>query len=90
MAAQQHTVTLRYFAWIRERVGRADESVVLPSDVRDVAALVSWLQSRGPEYAHAFERAELVRAALDQVHAKPAASLHGVREIAFFPPVTGG
>jgi sulfur-carrier protein len=83
-------VTLRYFAWVREKVGRAEEIVTLPASLATVADLMIWLQTRGPEYARAFERAAVIRAAIDQTHVKPSAALAGAREIAFFPPVTGG
>lgn len=84
------TVTLRYFAWVRERVGRAEERVELPAHVATVTDLIGWLKTRGPEYAHAFEKTDIVRAAIDQMHVKPQAAIGGAREIAFFPPVTGG
>jgi sulfur-carrier protein len=84
------TVQLKYFAWVRERVGRADEIVALPTAVVTIADLVVWLKSRGPEYDHAFDKPEIVRAAIDQAHVKPTALIQGAREIAFFPPVTGG
>jgi molybdopterin synthase sulfur carrier subunit len=84
------TVRLLYFAWVREKVGRADEVVDLPAHVKTIADLMTWLKTRGPEYASAFERAEVIRAAIDQQHVRPAAAIEGAREIAFFPPVTGG
>ncbi len=84
------TVTLRYFAWVRERVGRSEEQVVLPVHVATVADLIGWLTTRGPEYEHAFARPEVIRAAIDQMHVKPQSSIGDAREIAFFPPVTGG
>jgi molybdopterin synthase sulfur carrier subunit len=84
------TVKLCYFAWVRERVGKGEEIVDLPADIASVADLVGWLKSRGPEYAAAFARADVVRAAIDRTHVKPTASIRGAREIAFFPPVTGG
>ena len=84
------TVTLKYFAWVRERIGRAEERVELPAGVATVGDLVGWLRSRGPEYAHALERAEVIRAAVDQAHAPSTAPIAGAREIALFPPVTGG
>jgi molybdopterin synthase sulfur carrier subunit len=84
------TVRLVYFAWVRERIGRSSEMVDLPADVRTVRDLIAWLTARDATYAHAFERSEIIRAALDQVHAPHDAPLAGVREIAFFPPVTGG
>ncbi len=83
-------VKLVYFAWVRERVGKSEESVDLPDGVETVADLVAWLRSRGPEYVNAFAKPEVVRAAVDQAHVKPAARIAGAREIAFFPPVTGG
>ena len=81
---------IRYFAWVREKTGKDEEIVDLPADVATVAELVTWLKGLGPEYAEAFARADVIRAAIDQAHVKPTASLAGAREIAFFPPVTGG
>jgi len=81
---------LLYFAWIRERIGRPGETLELPADVVTVADLVTWLQGRGPEYGEAFARPDLVRAAINQTHVKADALIAGAREIAFFPPVTGG
>lgn len=83
-------VRLLYFAWVRERVGRSSEDVDLPGDVATVEDLVLWLKQRGPEYSEAFARPQVVRAALDKVHVKYGAALGTAREIAFFPPVTGG
>jgi sulfur-carrier protein len=81
---------LVYFAWVRERVGRTDEEVDVPDSVTTVADLVRWLQGRGEEYVYAFENDGIVRAAIDHVHVKPDATIAGAREIAFFPPMTGG
>ena len=83
-------VKLVYFAWVRERIGLAQEDVVLPASVLTVSDLIAWLVTRGEEYAHAFESASTIRAALDRVHARHGALLAGAREIAFFPPMTGG
>ena len=79
-----------YFAWVRERIGKADEMVEPPSDVRTVEELVRWLSGRGEEYAYAFENPKVIRAAIDRTHVKAGAALAGAREIAFFPPMTGG
>jgi molybdopterin synthase sulfur carrier subunit len=83
-------VKLVYFAWVRERVGRPEEEVEPPATVSTVADLVRWLKGRGEEYAYAFENEGVVRAAVDRVHVKPDATLAGAREVAFFPPMTGG
>lgn len=79
-----------YFAWVRERIGLAEERVDLPASVVTVADLVAWLSARGEGYAYAFENPKVIRAALDRVHVKPDAPLAGAGEIAFFPPMTGG
>ena len=79
-----------YFAWVRERIGRTDEDIAPPQDVRTVGDLIAWLTQRGEEYAHAFERPTIIRAALDRKHVKHDAAIAGAREIAFFPPMTGG
>jgi molybdopterin synthase sulfur carrier subunit len=79
-----------YFAWIRERVGKPEEELDPPSSVQTVADLVQWLGGRGEEYAYAFENRKVVRAAVDRVHVRPDARIAGAREIALFPPMTGG
>jgi molybdopterin synthase sulfur carrier subunit len=83
-------VTLKYFAWVRERIGTGEERVELPETVRTARDAMRWLKTRGEGYAAAFEREDLIRAAIDQTHARPDAPLEGAREIAFFPPITGG
>ena len=79
-----------YFAWVRERVGKAEEEIDPPAGVETVADLVAWLSARDEGYAQAFENPRIVRAALDRAHVKPDARIAGKREIAFFPPMTGG
>lgn len=81
---------LRYFAWVRERVGRAEETVEPPAGVDTVADLIAWLKTRGEEYDAAFAQGDVIRAAIDMTHAGHDASLDGASEVAFFPPVTGG
>ena len=79
-----------YFAWVRERVGKAEETLEPPPSVVTVSDLMQWLSSRGEEYAHAFEQAKVIRAAIDKRHVKPDTAIGGAKEIAFFPPMTGG
>jgi molybdopterin synthase sulfur carrier subunit len=81
---------LLYFAWVREKTGVGAEDVVIPAHVTTVAELISWLKTRGPEFDHAFAHAEVIRAAIDHTHVRHDAGVRGAREIAFFPPVTGG
>ncbi|EKF20314.1 molybdopterin converting factor subunit 1 [Nitratireductor pacificus] len=81
---------LVYFAWVRERIGRAEEEVALPSGVRTVADLLGWLAGRGGGYAIALEHAEAIRVAVNHEHVDHAALLPGDGEVALFPPMTGG
>jgi molybdopterin synthase sulfur carrier subunit len=81
---------VKYFAWVRERIGVAEETVEPPTSVRTVTDLIAWLSARGDTYAYAFETPKVIRAAIDQAHVKPDATIAGAREIAFFPPMTGG
>ena len=77
-----------YFAWMRERIGVGSEEV--ETQARTLRDLVEELRAREPRYAAAFEDMSAVRAAVDQEAADLDAPLAGVREVAFFPPVTGG
>jgi len=79
-----------YFAWVRQRVGMAEETLAPPDDVTTVAGLIDWLKSRDESYANAFADLRVIRAAVDQQLVPLDAPLAGAREIAFFPPVTGG
>ena len=81
---------VKYFAWVRERIGVAEESVEPPADIRTVGELIAWLSERGESYAYAFEKPTVIRAAIDHVHVRPDAKIAGASEIAFFPPMTGG
>ena len=81
---------LLYFAWVRERIGKAEETIEPPAAVQTVGDLIGWLTARGEQYAHAFETPKVIRAAIDQAHVKSDAVISGAREIAFFPPMTGG
>ncbi len=79
-----------YFAWVRERIGRTEEEISPPDSVTTVGDLIGWLTGRGEEYAYAFEKPAVIRAAIDKAHVKHDAPIAGAREIAFFPPMTGG
>ena len=81
---------LRYFAWVRERIGRTDEDIDVPAGITTVGDLMTWLAARGEEYASAFENPKVIRAAIDRSHVRAEAPIAGAHEIAFFPPMTGG
>ena len=80
---------LFYFASLRERIGKSAEDVDAPESVQTVADLIAWLRRRDEAYAATFESG-IVHVAVDKKHVKPEASIAGAREIAFFPPMTGG
>ncbi len=79
-----------YFAWLRERVGAAEEDVELPAGIATVADLIVWLKSRGPGFAAAFATTKTIRCAVNQSFSGPDAPVAPGDEVAFFPPVTGG
>ena len=81
---------LIYFAWVRERIGKAEEALELPEDVKTVSDLLTFLKGRGTGYAAALQRCEVIRVAIDQHHVRHDAPLAGAGEIALFPPMTGG
>jgi molybdopterin synthase sulfur carrier subunit len=81
---------VKYFAWVRERIGKAEETIEPPAEVRTVGELIDWLAGRDEAYAYAFEKPRVIRAAIDHAHVKQDAAISGAREIAFFPPMTGG
>ena len=79
-----------YFAWVREAIGQGGERVDVPAEVTTVAGLIDWLAARGGGYATAFENGDRLRAAVDQAFIPLDTGLAGAREVAIFPPVTGG
>jgi molybdopterin synthase sulfur carrier subunit len=79
-----------YFAWVRERIGLSEEEIAPPREIETVRQLVDWLAARGDGYAAAFANPRPIRAAMDKAHAAPDAPISSAREIAFFPPMTGG
>lgn len=81
---------LLYFAWVRERVGVAEEVVDLPGDVATVADLKAWLAGRDEGYAYALEQPHIIRVALDKALVPDDTPLAGASEAALFPPMTGG
>ena len=79
-----------YFAWVRERVGKNEEEIDPPAGVATVGELIAWLSARGEGYAYAFDKPRAIRAAIDRAHVAREARIAGAKEIAFFPPMTGG
>ena len=83
-------VRLLYFAWVREMVGTGEELLDVPPDCATVGALIDWLATTGEGHRAAFADRGRLRAAVDGVFVPLDAGIEGAREIAIFPPVTGG
>lgn len=84
------SVKIVYFAWVRERIGKGSEELELPEAVKTVGDLIAHLSTLGEEYEAAFQVPGVIRAALDEEHADHDEKIGTAREIALFPPMTGG
>ncbi len=81
---------LLYFAWLKVKIGVAEEELAPPPEVTTVAQLLDWLKGRGPGYAEALEDVSALRVAVNQEYARPGDPVGPDDEVALFPPVTGG
>lgn len=81
---------LLYFSWVRERIGVASEEREIPAQITSVEQLLNWLSRQGEQYENALSDSASLRVALDQTHVTADSPLNGAREIAIFPPMTGG
>nr|WP_294517589.1 molybdopterin converting factor subunit 1 [uncultured Rhodopila sp.] len=83
-------IRVLYFAWLRERVGVAQEEIALPEGVATVTALIDHLSARDGRHAAAFRDRRTVRCAVNQEFADLSSAVRPGDEVGFFPPVTGG
>ena len=81
---------LKYFAWVRERIGTAEEELSPPPDLMTVTDLLDWLKTLGEGYEAALLYPKVIRVAIDHEHVQHDEPIAGAREIALFPPMTGG
>jgi molybdopterin synthase sulfur carrier subunit len=81
---------LLYFAWLRTKIGTAEERIEPPPSVSTVADLLAWLRTRGPGFAEALKDLSVVRVAVNQEYVAPGHAVRAGDEVALFPPVTGG
>lgn len=79
-----------YFAWVRQKIGKSEEDLLLPKQVDTVYDLLALLRDRGAEYSEAFAEPSRIRAAVNHEHVPFDTRLANDDEVAFFPPVTGG
>jgi len=83
-------ITLLYFAWVRTRIGFGEQRLALPAGVATVADLLDHLATLSPGHAAALADRDAIRIAVDEDFVSTDALVAGAREIAIFPPVTGG
>ncbi|WP_322989540.1 molybdopterin converting factor subunit 1 [Hoeflea sp.] len=84
------SIKIVYFAWVRERLGKGSEELDLPGGVTTIGQLIAHLATLGEEYAEVFAVPKVIRAAIDEEHADHDEAIGAAREIALFPPMTGG
>ncbi|WP_377288087.1 molybdopterin converting factor subunit 1 [Rhizobium sp. SG2393] len=83
-------VKLVYFAWVREKIGKGEEEIDLPANVVTGGDLIAHLKTLGDDYADALAHEKVIRIAINQEHVEHDEPIGGAREIALFPPMTGG
>jgi sulfur-carrier protein len=79
-----------YFARLRQIIGRGQDEIEIPANVKTVSALIDYLKGRDEGISAAFADLRTLKVAINQSHSSLDASLAGATEVAFFPPVTGG
>ncbi len=79
-----------YFAWVKARIGQAEEEVVIPPGVTDVTRLIRYLCTRTPGHAAALADLSMIQAAINREHVSFDHPINPTDEVAFFPPITGG
>jgi molybdopterin synthase sulfur carrier subunit len=84
------SINIIYFAWVRERLGLDEEQVVLGDEVETIGQVLTLLADRGAAYAQVLSDITKLRFALDQDYGTPESLVGSAKELAIFPPVTGG
>ena len=83
-------ITIKYFSWIREHVGKSEENFDLPSNVTTINELIDHLNGLNNQYKHAFAKRGLIKIAVNKNYSPFETKINNNDEVAFFPPVTGG
>ena len=83
-------MVVKYFSWIKEHIGKAEEVIDLPADITTIKELISYLENLNDDYKLAFEKKNLIKIAINKSYCSLDDKIDNNDEIAFFPPVTGG
>tara|TARA_X000000950_G_scaffold217448_1_gene261640 strand:+ start:28 stop:279 length:252 start_codon:yes stop_codon:yes gene_type:complete len=83
-------MVVKYFSWIKEHIGKAEEVIDLPEDITTIKELISYLENLNDGYKLAFEKKNLIKIAINKSYSSLDDKIGNNDEIAFFPPVTGG
>lgn len=81
---------IKYFAWLKDKVGYEEEEITLPSGITNVGQLLNWLASRGPQYEEAFEFIEVIKVVVNQTYVLNDQSIKDSDEVILIPPIAGG
>ena len=81
---------IKYFSWIKEHVGKAEEQIELPDHINNVNELINYLNEIDKKYSLIFEKKQLIKIAVNKTYSSFDTNISNNDEIAFFPPVTGG
>lgn len=81
---------IKYFAWIKDKVGCEEEEISLPAEVTNVGMLINWLSMRGPQYEDAFEFIEVIKVVVNQTYVLNDQPVKDEDEVIFIPPIAGG
>ena len=83
-------MVIKYFSWIKEHIGKSEELIELPDNVKNISELISYLNNLNDNYKKVFVKKDLIKIAVNRTYGSVETKISNNDEIAFFPPVTGG
>ena len=83
-------MVIKYFSWIREHIGKSEEIIDLPDNVKNISGLINYLNDLNDDYKKVFVKKDLIKIAVNKTYCSVETKISNNDEIAFFPPVTGG
>ena len=81
---------IKYFSWIKENIGKSEEQIIIPNDIKNVDQLINYLKEKDQKYNLIFEKKKLIKVAVNKTYSSFDTKVCNNDEVAFFPPVTGG